>query len=140
MSSGFSLSATATEAGVRDLLSQARYRLCTYGLPEDCLGMIELVWAEALNNIAEHAYAGGMPGPVEMTVTIKGQQILAELRDQGRPLPGLSLPSGRLPESGGPVETLPEGRFGWFLIRDLCDTVCYRREAGKNYLTLTICA
>ena len=37
--------------------------LARHGLNRDRLGTAELVLAEALNNIAEHAYAGQMPGP-----------------------------------------------------------------------------
>ncbi len=138
MACQFHLSATATETGVRDLLSRCRRALVAAEVPEAWLGTIELVWAEALNNIAEHAYAGTAPGPVEIKATITDGRISADIRDHGHPLPGLSLPPGRLPDSDGPIDTLPEGGFGWFLIKDLCETVDYRRVAGENHLHLLV--
>ena len=134
----FSLSGPATQSGVRDLLYQGRERLSAAGVPEAWLGTVELVWAEALNNIAEHAYAGTEAGQMHMEVKLDGVCVSAILRDDGTPLPGFALPPGRLPDSSGDVETLPEGGFGWFLIRDLCDRVAYWRKNGENHLLLIL--
>jgi serine/threonine-protein kinase RsbW len=138
MDNQFSLSGPATQNGVRDLLSRGRARLAEAGVPEACLGTVELVWAEALNNIAEHAYAGTVAGQVHMEVKVEGPLVSATIRDCGNPLPDFALPPGRLPDSSGPVESLPEGGFGWFLIRDLCDSVAYWHENGENHLSLVL--
>ena len=135
---GFSLTARATEAGVRDLLSECRARLEAGGVPRQYLGMVELVWAEALNNVVEHAYAEMAAGQVSIEATVAHGQVLAHIRDNGLPFPGAEPPPGHLPSSDGEVESLPEGGFGWFLIRDLCERVEYRREDGGNRLTLDI--
>ncbi|MRU14784.1 ATP-binding protein [Roseovarius sp. A21] len=136
MSFRFSLTARATECGVRTLLSDCRARLEAGGIPRRCLGMVELVLAEALNNVVEHAYAEIATGPVSIEATVAHGQVLAHIRDNGAPFPGLEPPPGRLPTSDGEIDNLPEGGFGWFLIRDLCETVEYRREGGGNRLTL----
>lgn len=134
----FSLSGPATQNGVRDLLSQGRARLLAASIPEAWLGTVELVWAEALNNIAEHAYAGMTAGKVDIEVTVDGPFVSATIRDFGKPLPGLTLPTGGLPDSSGAVENLPEGGFGWFLIRELCDNVAYWHKNGENHLSLVL--
>ena len=134
----FSLSETATESGVRRLLAQGRARLLAAHVPEARLGTVELVWAEALNNIAEHAYAGIEPGIVHIDAAIEGRSVSALIRDRGKPLPGLTVPLAQLPESVGPLDSLPEGGFGWFLINDLCESVAYRRQNGENELSLVI--
>lgn len=138
MSFGFSLTARATECGVRALLSDCRARLKAGGVPHQYLGMVELIWAEALNNVVEHAYAGLAAGPVSLEATIESGQVLAHIRDNGLPFPGSKPPPGRLPTVDVQVENLPEGGFGWFLIRDLCERVEYRRDDEGNLLTLDI--
>ncbi|WP_306152291.1 ATP-binding protein [Roseovarius sp. MMSF_3281] len=138
MACQFSLSATATQSGVRDLLTGCRRALVSAKVPAAWRGTVELVWAEALNNIAEHAYADDVPGPVKIMATVKDERIAADIRDRGRPLPGLSPPPRHLPDSDGPTEALPEGGFGWFLIKGLCETVEYQRKAGENHLHLVV--
>ena len=138
MAFGFSVTARATQCGVRDLLSDCRARLEAGGVPHQYLGMVELIWAEALNNVVEHAYAERAAGPVSIEATVAQGQILAHIRDTGVPFPGAEPPAGHLPTSDGQVENLPEGGFGWFLIRDLCKRVEYHREDGENCLTLDI--
>jgi len=69
--------------------------------------------------------------------------IGCELRDNGRPMPRGRLPRTAmpgLPPQPGPetLESLPEGGFGWFLIRTLARDLCYSREMGTNRLVLRI--
>ncbi|WP_085977144.1 ATP-binding protein [Roseobacter sp. AzwK-3b] len=121
---------------IRAALRQARRHLATLPVPEDRLATIELVLAEALNNVAEHAYAGTRPGPVTLNARHDGDRLCIVLRDMGRPLPGLVPPIGAPPDVNRPVDDLPEGGFGWFLIRDLTDHVDYVRHGSENRLTL----
>ena len=39
-----------------------------------------------------------------------------------------------LPDPAG----LPEGGFGWFLIQDLTQALCYYRRESRNYLAFNI--
>jgi serine/threonine-protein kinase RsbW len=121
---------------IRTALRQARRHLAALPLPEERLATIELVLAEALNNVAEHAYAGRRPGPVTLNARHDGDRLCIVLRDMGRPLPGLVPPIGAPPDVDLPVDDLPEGGFGWFLIRDLTDHVDYVRQGSENRLTL----
>ncbi len=116
-----------------DALAQA---LCHAGLDGDLGESVILAVAEALNNVAEHAYAGQAPGPVHMTADLFDDVLHVTLDDHGRPMPGLVLPPPRLPDATGPRDTLPEGGFGWFLIHKLTDTLTYNRRAGQNTLLL----
>jgi serine/threonine-protein kinase RsbW len=53
------------------------------------------------------------------------------------------MPEGKAP-NGSPApldcdtEELPEGGFGWFLIRDLAHELNYTRISGKNLLSFRI--
>ena len=132
----FTLTATASETAVRDTVLAVRSRLFDLGVCDDTCGSVELVMAEALNNIVEHAYAADQHRDFLLNVSIKPDRLCFHLCDGGAPLPGLCLPQGKLPDHTGARDDLPEGGFGWFLIRDLTQRVAYERRDGMNHLTL----
>jgi serine/threonine-protein kinase RsbW len=96
-------------------------------------GKAEIVLAEALNNIVEHAYADGT-GEIELTIRLNRRGLDCRIVDHGAPMPDETLPSGLL----AAPETLPEGGFGWFLIRALSEDLRYARVAGQNHLTFRL--
>ncbi|MDT8326803.1 MAG: ATP-binding protein [Roseovarius sp.] len=132
----FTLTAVASELAVRDTLLAIRNRLAVHGVSEDTCGSVELAMAEALNNVVEHAYCDDGPRDIRLSVEIKPDRLCFQIIDGGAPLPDLSLPAGALPDNSGPRDALPEGGFGWFLIRDLTERVSYERRNGMNHLTL----
>lgn len=136
MSAQFSLRAAANEMSVRALLAGMRARLRAHGLPETACGTVEIVLAEALNNIVEHAYDGTEGGEIALQAVLGPDGLTVTLSDHGAALPAPGLPAGHLPELGTGTAALPEGGFGWFLIRSLTREVHHAREAGANRLTL----
>lgn len=121
----------AVRAGLRRLMASPALA----DLPADLRQEAELVLAEVLNNIAEHAYADG-PGLIEVQVAAQGDGLACYVRDRGAPMPGGVPPSGGLPAATGP--DLPEGGFGWHLIRTLTRDLSYARDRGGNRLTFRI--
>lgn len=105
------------------------------GLPQDLRQDAEIVLAEALNNIAEHAYAAG-EGAIEVEVAPAAGGVACTIRDRGAAMPGGALPAGLLPAADGP--DLPEGGFGWHLIRRLTRDLAYRRDGSGNRLSFRI--
>jgi serine/threonine-protein kinase RsbW len=105
-------------------------------LVEDDRGTAEIVLAEALNNVVEHAYAEA-GGEIEVTIRLDGTALHCVIRDEGRPMPGNAPPQGRLPEIRG-LDDLPEGGFGWHLIRVLSQDLAYRRIDGRNELSFRL--
>ena len=101
---------------------------------------VEIVLAEALNNIVEHAYAGQAEGTLQCSLRWQAGQLTIDLTDHGVALSG--LPTCRLPPADGWSDTasqdLPEGGFGWGLIRTLSSQACYCRCEGRNHLCLVI--
>lgn len=93
----------------------------------------EIVLAEALNNIVEHAYAGGT-GDIELTIRLNCRGLTCRIVDKGAPMPDISLPAGHL----APAGDLPEGGFGWYLIRALSEDLTYARIEGQNLLTFRL--
>lgn len=101
----------------------------------------EIVIGEALNNVVEHAFAAC---PLTDTDAIRlelrkdhtGLRIC--IRDRGNEMPGLVLPEGQLPTLSDQTELLPEGGFGWFLIRELASGLDYCRQNGWNRLDMVM--
>jgi serine/threonine-protein kinase RsbW len=128
---------------VRESLAQMLGLPPLAGLTPDDRGTAELVLAEILNNVAEHAYAGHS-GTVSVTLTPVPLGISGLIVDQGLAMPLGQLPEGKLPEGklpGGPdtaLEDLPEGGFGWHLIRTLTLNLAYVRTGDCNRLSFTL--
>ena len=59
-----SLTIPAKDCEVRNALVAARQRLSVWGVDQDTLAAAEIVLAEVLNNIVEHAYAKIPPGEI----------------------------------------------------------------------------
>lgn len=125
----------AHEREVRRVLADLRAALAGHIAEEDA-GSLELALAEALNNIVEHAYAGRAPGVVSVSVmrNAAGDALLCRIEDDGLPMPGLTLPEGRMQPIAARIEDLPEGGWGWALIRALTEGITYARQAGRNRL------
>lgn len=97
----------------------------------------EQVLAEALNNVVEH---GGLSGSqkISLKLSMAGGRLMCRIGDPGRGYPDGILPEGKLPAIPAQVADMPEGGFGWMLIRQFAEDVSYRRMAGGNLLLLSI--
>lgn len=119
---------------VRDTLMALRKRFAAHVDP-DPLGRAELVLAEVLNNIAEHGRSAAGTQPfIHLTVIRYLDGLACAITDDAAMLPPDLLRGGALPNH----DPLPEGGFGWFLIRDLTQELCYLRENGRNMLAFRI--
>jgi len=121
----------ADAGAVRHALQVACDTILLRSLTEDARGTAQVVIAEALNNIVKHAFATG-EGEIELSLKRKDGMLSVLITDRGHPMPGGNLPEGRLPEPD-PAD-LPEGGFGWFLIRSLSQDLRYCRSEGRNHL------
>lgn len=121
---------------VRRLLARTMAHPILAGEGEATRGTVEIVLAEALNNIVEHAYRDGA-GAFSLRGRWYRGTLCLELRDEGRPLPDHRLPEGRPLDPAGDGDP-PEGGFGWFLIRSLTIGLRYRRTAAGNSLVILL--
>lgn len=126
---------------VREALCALFDRLMVGPMEDETRTTARIVLAEALNNIVEHAYAQG-PGEIEVTLESSAQGLKCSIVDHGNPMPNGTLPDGLLANGGQTagiaLEDLPEGGFGWHLIRALSQDLSYRRIGGDNLLTFRI--
>lgn len=100
----------------------------------DELGKLEIILAEVINNISEHAYQNQEGGVIEIIAAKRDKSICFHFIDSGLGLPGGRIPKHPLPSLNRPVADLPEGGFGWNLIHSLAKNIRYSREDGENHL------
>ncbi len=122
----------ADAEAVRQALLRLRGELPGLGLDASEIGTAEIVVAELLNNIVEHAYAPGADGGIELDCERRKSRLVCTISDDGRPMPGERLPEKGLAALDVGRQDLPEGGFGWFLIRELVEELSYSRQDGKN--------
>ena len=122
----------AVRAGLRSLFDTILLR----GLTAEDRGAAEIVLAEALNNIVEHAYSHSR-GEIEITLQLRQTELICTIVDAGKPMPENSLPAGNLAPLGA-VKDLPEGGFGWHVIRSLSKDLHYQRVDGQNQLSFRL--
>lgn len=123
---------------VRDALQKISRTLHEIPVSGEFQSTSQIVLAEALNNIVEHAYETVGSGQIGLVLRQRDQDIQVELRDQGRPMPSRIIPTAENPRRGPAPETLPEGGFGWKIISDLVQDMNYRRESGNNILNFRL--
>jgi len=127
------------DSAVRDTLLSLRGRLARGGCGPEMGARLELVLAEVLNNIVEHAYAGGRDGAITLLLRGGGASVWCLVEDHGRPLPRFTLPDPAAPDPAAlPAGDLPEGGFGWALIRRLSRGLSYERVDGMNRLSFWV--
>ncbi len=130
-SGAFIINFHATPLKVRDALETLIDYLGPLNLLQEHLDTIEIVLAETLNNVTEHAYDGD-GGPIYMRAIVVDGTLSVVIRDRGKPLPP-SLILADDPDGFDP-ESLPEGGFGWHLIRNLASELTHNRLARWNEL------
>jgi anti-sigma regulatory factor (Ser/Thr protein kinase) len=104
------------------------------GLDPERVLALQLAVEEAVTNITQYAYEGA-PGEVLVRAQAADQRLTVELVDTGVPFDPLSRED---PNVHLPLAERPIGGLGIFLIRQVMDEVHYRREEGRNILTLVI--
>lgn len=103
----------------------------------ECIGDVMLVLAEALNNVIEHAYGSERKGDIQIKATMRAETLSTQIVDQGKPFDGPPEKVDLNTETYD-LSELPDGGYGWFLIKSLTEDIHFSHEAGKNKLTLVV--
>lgn len=125
----------ASLTAVRRGLESIKCGLQPVGFSRDELASLEIVLAEALNNIVEHAYAESDNGLIEIRLTQTSCGLACTIVDNGKMMPGGEPPLGLQADLDCDISDLPEGGFGWFLIRELAHELEYEHTNGRNRLS-----
>ncbi|WP_163848380.1 ATP-binding protein [Pseudooceanicola aestuarii] len=133
--SPFRIDFSSSLFGVREAVGALCAHLTRAGLDLEETGAVELVTAEVLNNVVEHAYRDASPGPIALTCQQATDGLHFQVIDRGRPMPGGRLPPELLSLAAPDPELLAEGGYGWFIIQDLARDLSYQRTGNRNELT-----
>ncbi|MEM1361593.1 MAG: ATP-binding protein [Pseudomonadota bacterium] len=133
---------------VRCALAVADRWLQSFSMTPDLKSNVAIVLGEVLNNVVEHAFAMNKrakvaeashdAGDIWVDLNVSADTVHIFVKDSGGPMQQLSLPEGALPHIPDQLSDIPEGGFGWFLIRELASDLRYTRQDGWNLLELTV--
>ena len=135
----FSVSLAGVEDAVREGLAKTISCLAPLELSVDEAGTVELVLAEALNNVVEHALAEtNKPSKIQIQGAPCARGLCVTVIDHGAPMPTGFAPGAIAPEVDVATSEMPEGGFGWFMIHTLAQDVQYARIGTANHLMLRL--
>ena len=126
----------AVVPAVAEAVGWVRARADEEQVPSERSLDVELAVEEALMNVCLHAYGGG-GGELSVRAGRTGEGFVVEVEDAGPPFDPTSAP---MPDTSAPLEERPVGGLGVLLVRRVTDLVRWRREDGRNVLTLVFSA
>ena len=101
--------------------------------PADLVFRVNLVLEELGINIINHGKDENLY-EIEITLISEADTLTIEIIDDGRPFDPLN--DAPQPDLESEIEDRPVGGLGIHLVRTMMDELRYRRERGRNHLTL----
>lgn len=109
-------------------------RFCeAHGVPPAAIGHLNLALDEVMTNTIEYAWPGGGDHEMALTLTIGDGAVVAEVSDDGLAFDPLKVPP---PDLDSDLDSRPIGGLGVHFVKTLMDDVAYRRDGGRNVLTM----
>ncbi len=101
--------------------------------PADLTFQVNLALEELWLNVVKYGYDGGFH-EVEIELTSDPGAVTIEITDDGKPFDPLhEAPNPHVDDA---LDDRPIGGLGVYLVRTMMDEMEYKREGGKNRLTL----
>jgi anti-sigma regulatory factor (Ser/Thr protein kinase) len=94
----------------------------------------DLALVEWVTNVIAYAFDDAREHWITIRFLASPGQARVEVEDDGREFNPLTLPQV---DTGAPLEQRAIGGLGVHMVRQLMDSVEYRRETGRNILTMT---
>ena len=104
-----------------------------WNIPESEIRQILVIIEELFSNIVRYAFDVNQKHPVDIRLVRGESQIEIELIDAGKPFNPLEYEAVH---SADPTSS-DAGGMGLTLIRAFSSNAVYRRDSGKNHLTIT---
>ncbi len=101
--------------------------------PLALVGKVNLVLEELAMNTISHGHDAGLH-EIKVTFNSTDDALTIDVVDDGMPFDPLT--DAPVPDVNAPLHERPIGGLGVFLVRKLMDELTYRREEGRNHLTL----
>ena len=104
-----------------------------HGLADDDANAIHVVLDEVLSNSIRHGLAGVASHEIKVTLDLSEGEIMLEVEDDGV---AYDPTQAAAPALTGTLEERTEGGLGMAFVRQLTDSIEYRRIDGRNRLML----
>ena len=134
MSECWNLTLPADEAEIRRLAEWLETLAAGRDLSPLALQQLELALEEVLTNIVWYGGEAARGHPIQMRVDLTDGLMTIEIADRGQPFDPLAAPE---PDFDLDAEDRAPGGLGIHLVRNLTDSVSYRRDGETNLLVLT---
>lgn len=129
-----SLSIAAVKPELRRLSDWLHTLVREDALPDQAAFALDLGLHEAVANVIAHGFDDEDPHTIQVTYEKWPDRVQVEVRDDGRPFDPLAgAPRPALTS----LEDAIQWGHGLLFIRHFLDQAVYRRESGRNHLTLT---
>jgi len=96
---------------------------------------LKLALDETLTNIMSYAYDNAVEHIIVARLSLTQGKLIVEVEDDGIPFNPLSAPE---PDTKQSLEERSIGGLGIYLVRKLMDELEYRRQNGRNILTMKL--
>jgi serine/threonine-protein kinase RsbW/sigma-B regulation protein RsbU (phosphoserine phosphatase) len=103
------------------------------GIPPALGYNINLALEELLTNTISHGFDPGPGHEIEVRLRIEAGEAVVEVVDNARPFDPTRTPA---PDLDASIEDRLVGGLGVYLVKTVMDDMQYRREGGRNHVTL----
>jgi len=104
------------------------------GLTDDATFKLTLALDEIVANVVRHGFDDDREHRIEVKVTVDDRTVTASVEDDGVEFDPREAP---VPDLDLPIEMRKPGGLGMHLVKATMDSVEYRRQDGRNILTVT---
>ena len=105
-----------------------------HGLAEQIAFEVNLVVDELVTNTIGYGYDDDREHRIALVLRLEDAALVIEIADDGRAFDPLQAPE---PDPGASLKERAKGGLGIYLVRKTMETVAYRRQDGRNVVTLT---
>ena len=103
------------------------------GLTDDATFKLTLALDEIVANVVRHGFEDEGEHRIEVKVTVDDRTVTASVEDDGVEFDPREAP---VPDLDLPIEMRKPGGLGMHLVKATMDSVEYRRQDGRNILTV----
>ena len=104
------------------------------GLGPEAVFSLNLALDEVVTNVIRYAHEDdSRQHPIVVRLALEQDVLTAQVEDDGRAFNPLEVPA---PDIGASIDERPIGGLGIHLVRSVMNSVEYRREDGRNVLTM----
>lgn len=103
-------------------------------LPTDVAFAVKLAIEEVLTNTMSYGYSDNEAHTIEVQLNLRDDRLNMRITDDAV---AFDPRDAKEPDTAAALKDRPVGGLGIYLVKNFMDFVEYRREAGRNQLTLT---